>query len=95
MRDYRFYDVDLAHPNYQATEFVLEKFTEACIDDFSKPIMKELRQVAIARRHKAFQPNTQAHQQFLKTHYTKAKELMEKYAFLDLKEEAEYFSATH
>ncbi|MGE9312478.1 GSCFA domain-containing protein [Niabella sp. CJ426] len=92
LRDYRFYDVDLAHPNYQATEFVLEKFTEACIDDASKPIMKEVKQVAIARRHKAFQPDTNAHQQFLKAHYEKAKGLMEKYAFLDLKEEMDYFS---
>ncbi|WP_114789394.1 GSCFA domain-containing protein [Niabella yanshanensis] len=92
LRDYRFYDIDLAHPNYQATEFVLEKFTEACIDDASKPIMKEVRQVSIARRHKAFQPDTHAHQQFLKAHYEKAKGLMEKYPFLNLKEEMDYFS---
>ncbi|MFX5245410.1 hypothetical protein ABTD35_21845, partial [Acinetobacter baumannii] len=77
---------------YQATEFVLEKFTDACIDEASKPIMKEVRQVAVARRHKAFQPNTNAHQQFLKTHYEKAKALTEKYTFLDLKEEMAYFS---
>src|ERR1700748_1232760 len=32
LRDYRFYDVDLVHPNYMATEFVLEKFREMCID---------------------------------------------------------------
>src|SRR6185503_6006210 len=32
LRDYRFYDIDLAHPNYMATSFVLEKFTESCID---------------------------------------------------------------
>ncbi len=28
LRDYRFYDADLVHPNYMATEYVLEKFTE-------------------------------------------------------------------
>src|SRR5437762_5234556 len=33
LRDYRFYDADLVHPNYMATEFVLEKFTESCIDE--------------------------------------------------------------
>ena len=31
LRDYRFYDVDMAHPNYPATQFVLEKFGAACI----------------------------------------------------------------
>jgi len=54
--------------------------------------MKEVRQVTIARRHKAFQPETQAHRQFLKAHYEKAKSLMVKYPFLDLNEEMTYFS---
>ena len=29
LRDYRFYDIDLVHPNYPATQFVLEKFMTA------------------------------------------------------------------
>ncbi|WP_346236979.1 GSCFA domain-containing protein [Niabella insulamsoli] len=91
LRDYRFYDVDFAHPNYQATEFVLEKFTESCIDPASQQIMKQVRPITIARKHKAFQPKTNAHQQFLKTHFEKAKQLMSKYAFLDFREEMKYF----
>ena len=92
LRDYRFYDVDLAHPNYPATEFVLEKFTEACIDRDSQQLMKEVKQIIIARRHKAFQPQTNAHQQFLKVHYEKAKALAAQYPFLDFDEEMQYFS---
>ncbi|WP_245562194.1 GSCFA domain-containing protein [Niabella aurantiaca] len=92
LRDYRFYDVDLAHPNYPATEFVLGKFTESCIDETSRQLMKEIRPLMIARRHKPFHPETKAHQQFLKTQYEKAKRLMEQYPFLDLKEEIAYFS---
>jgi hypothetical protein len=94
LRDYRFYDIDLVHPNYPATEFVLEKFTQACIDDASQELMKEIRQIVIARKHRAFQPETKAHQQFLKIHFEKAKMLQEKYPFLDLKEELVYFSQT-
>lgn len=92
LRDYRFYDVDMAHPNYPATEFVLEKFTEACIDGNSQLLMKEVKQIAIARKHKAFQPKTNAHQQFLKAHYEKAKALAAQYPFLDFDEEMQYFS---
>ncbi len=92
LRDYRFYDVDMAHPNYPATEFVLEKFTEACIDGNSQLLMKEVKQIAIARKHKAFQPKTNAHQQFLKVHYEKAKALAAQYPFLDFDEEMQYFS---
>src|SRR5258705_4406466 len=87
LRDYRFYDADLVHPNYMATEFVLEKFEEAFIDEESKQIIKEITPIVIARKHKAFQPATQGHQQFLQAHLEKAKTLQKKYSFLDLEEE--------
>lgn len=92
LRDYRFFDVDLAHPNYPATEFVLEKFTESCIEEASRQLMKELRPLIIARRHKPFHPETKAHRQFLEAQYEKAKRLTEQYPFLDLEEEMAYFS---
>lgn len=92
LRDYRFYDIDLVHPNYAATEYVLEKFAENCISEASRQLMKELKQIVIARKHRPFQPETKAHQQFLKTHFEKAKLLQEKYPFLNLKEELVYFS---
>jgi hypothetical protein len=92
LRDYRFYDADLVHPNYAATEFVLEKFTETCIDSESKQLMEEIRKIVIAARHKPFQPETQGHKQFLLTHLEKAKKLQEQYPFLNLARELSYFS---
>lgn len=93
LRDYRFYDIDLAHPNYMATSFVLEKFTEACIDPGARTLMEEVRKIVIARKHKAFQPATTAHRLFLKTHAEKTKELMDQFPFLDLQDELSYFSS--
>ena len=94
LRDYRFYDIDLVHPNYAATEFVLEKFAESCIDDQTQQLMQEVKKIVIARKHKPFQPETKVHQQFLMSHFEKAKALQEKYPFLNLKEELVYFSQT-
>ncbi|MEO7983726.1 MAG: GSCFA domain-containing protein [Bacteroidota bacterium] len=94
LRDYRFYDIDLVHPNYPATEFVLEKFAEHCIDAESQQLMQEVRKIVIARKHKAFQPETNAHRQFLIAHLEKTRNLQEKYPFLDMKEELIYFSKT-
>ncbi len=91
LRDYRFYDIDLVHPNYPATEFVLEKFIQYGIDTPSQQIMEEIKKIVIAARHKAFQPATSAHKQFLLAHLEKAKELQRKYPFLDLTEEIRYF----
>ena len=92
LRDYRFYDIDMVHPNYPATEFVLEKFIQSCIDEPSQQIMEEVKKIVTARKHKAFQPSTNAHKQFLQAHLEKTKGLMKRYPFLDFNEELEYFS---
>ena len=93
LRDYRFFDVDMAHPNYAATEFVLEKFITNCIDEPTQLLMKEVKQIAIARKHRAFHPETNAHKAFLKAHYEKAKVLNNQYPFLNMNEDMEYFSS--
>ena len=92
LRDYRFYDIDMVHPNYPATEFVMEKFRENFVDEESQQLMEEIKKIVIARKHKAFQPGTNAHKLFLKAHLEKTKELQVKYPFLDLTDEIDYFS---
>ena len=92
LRDYRFYDIDLVNPNYPATEFVLEKFAEHCIDEASRQLMQDVRKINIARNHRPFQPGTKAHRQFLQSHFEKTKALQEKYPFLNLADELTYFS---
>jgi len=92
LRDYRFYDVDMAHPNYQATSFVMEQFAASCIDPATRTVMEEVRKLMIARRHRAFQPATQAHQQFLKNHWEKASQLQAQHPYLHLQEELDYFA---
>ena len=94
LRDYRFYDIDLVHPNYAATNFVMERFSENCIAADAQQLMKEIRQLVIARRHRPFQPETKAHQQFLSSNFEKAKALKNQYPFLELSEELTYFSQT-
>jgi hypothetical protein len=91
LRDYRFYDLDLVHPNYQATNFVLEQFVESFVDESSRELMKEVRQVVNARKHKAFHPSTEAHKKFMLLNAGKIRELLKDYPFLDLTEELEFF----
>ncbi|HVS95014.1 MAG TPA: GSCFA domain-containing protein [Puia sp.] len=93
LRDYRFFDIDMVHPNYAATQFVLEKFTEACIDPESRRLLEEVRQLVVARRHRPRHPSTAAHARFLQEHYEKAAGLARRYPFLRLEEELLYFSA--
>lgn len=91
LRDYRFYDIDMVHPNYAATEFVLEKFVQHFVDESSQLLMQEIKKIVIARKHKAFQPETQAHQKFLQSHLQKARGLQRQHSSIDLSEEIKYF----
>jgi hypothetical protein len=91
LRDYRFYAEDLVHPNYQATNYVWEKFTEAAIDEESRGIMKQLISIHHAKNHKPIHPGSKQHQQFLNTMLDRVKSLSVQYPFLDLQKEIEYF----
>lgn len=92
LRDYRFYDIDLAHPNYAATQFVLEKFTAHCFDESTQELMKEIKKIIIAKKHTPFNPHSQQHKKFLQTYLGKTKQLQQQFPGLDFKEELEYFS---
>lgn len=92
LRDYRFYDIDLAHPNYTATQFVLEKFSESCFDNATQPLTEEIKKIVTAAKHKPFNPQSQQHTNFLKSFYDKTKQLQQQHAYLDFSKEMDYFS---
>ncbi|HTR27961.1 MAG TPA: GSCFA domain-containing protein [Puia sp.] len=93
LRDYRFYDIDMVHPNYPATTFVLEKFVRHCIDEPARQLLEEVKKIMTARRHRPLQPTTPAHRRFLQEHFQKTAELARQHPFLDFSEELRYFSA--
>jgi hypothetical protein len=93
LRDYRFYDVDMVHPNYQATQFVLDNFMKTYVSEGSQKLADEIHKIVIARKHKPFQSETEAHRKFLYSQYEKTLALQDKYPFLSLQEELDYFSS--
>ena len=92
LRDYRFYDKDLVHPNYMATNYVVENFMEYYVHPEARLLSEEIRKLQISRKHRALHPNTDAHRRFLKEQLEKTIELSEKYPFLDLAPELKHFS---
>jgi hypothetical protein len=92
LRDYRFYAEDMVHPNYAATNYVWDKFIATCIEEPAQELMKEIAVVTAAKSHKAFNPTSAAHEKFLAAHLQKAKLLQERFAYLDLSGEIDYFS---
>lgn len=95
LRDYRFYAEDMVHPNYLATDYVLENFVKTFMSDETNAIIKEIKKLNIARKHRSAYPNTTAHQNFLKSNFEKVKALQQQYSFLNLEEEIRHFSNTN
>ncbi len=92
LRDYRFYDADLVHPNYLATRYVWEKFVEACVHQDCSVMMQQMEDVYKAFHHKPKDARSEAHQLFLKEYANKVKLLKQAMPHLDFREEESYFS---
>jgi len=93
LRDYRFYDIDMVHPNYAATQFVLEKFAETCMDETTQMLSEEIRKLVISYSHKPFNPGSVQHRKFLQSQLEKVKQLQQQHPYLDFTKEQSYFSA--
>jgi hypothetical protein len=91
LRDYRFYAEDLVHPNYQATQYVWEKFVEACMTPETRALMKEIAEINLACQHKPFNAQTAQHRKFLASYHSKTKLLQERYNYLDFSKELLFF----
>jgi hypothetical protein len=92
LRDYRFYDKDLVHPNYMATTYVVETFMEHYMQSETRLLAEEVRKLQVSRKHRPLHPDTDAHRRFMQEQYAKTFELAEKYAFMDFEQELLYFS---
>ncbi|PWU00376.1 MAG: GSCFA domain-containing protein [Bacteroidetes bacterium] len=92
LRDYRFYAEDMVHPNYLATEYVWEKFSATCLNDSLNAFMDEMDKINNAINHKAFFPDSEAHQYFIKLQLERVKKLGEQYPYIDFSRELNFFS---
>jgi len=91
LRDYRFYDLDLAHPNYLATDYVWERFAESCIHPAERPLMEAVREITTAASHRPRFPNTDAHRRFREGYAAKVRALAAQHPALDWRTELAAF----
>lgn len=64
LRDYRFYENDLLHPNSQAIDYIWQKFSESCFDSDTQNFLKKWQKIASSLAHKPFFPNRKSHYHF-------------------------------
>jgi len=74
LRDYRFYNRDLVHPSEEAVDYIWELFKNSWISEKARATMIEIEEIQRSLLHRAFDPESEAHQKFL----ARLKQKMEK-----------------
>jgi lysophospholipase L1-like esterase len=82
LRDYRFYERDMVHPNALAVEYIWERFKNVWISSDSYPIMDEVEAVQKGLMHRPFNPGSEAHEKFKTSLRSKITYLQERYSFM-------------
>lgn len=93
LRDYRFYESDLVHPNKLATSYIWGKFTTAHLSDECEDVIGEIEPVIKARLHRTRNKYSESNIKFLNSQIALCKRLMEKYSHLNLNDDVEYFQS--
>lgn len=65
LRDYRFFQSDMLHPSPTAVTYIWEKFIESWMNTDTEEVMEKVNKLQRNLKHKAFSPDSEAHQQFL------------------------------
>lgn len=87
LRDYRFFEQDMVHPNRLATQFVWEQFVKTFFDDADIDLLRQIETIVTALNHRPRFKETAAHQNFLEGIRQKISTLKEKRPYLDFDEE--------
>lgn len=64
LRDYRFYDRDMAHPSTLATDIIWSRFTGTCLDERDKAFHGSIEKLQQARMHRFLHPDREAIRSF-------------------------------
>lgn len=91
LRDYRFYDQDMVHPNNQAAQYVWEQFVDTYMNNETKQLLKRINEITTASKHVERFPGSDISAKFRQTMLGKAERLQEEFEWLNLKGEIEFF----
>ena len=92
LRDYRFYESDMAHPNKQAIDYVWKRFEEVYFNEKTNAINDKVNQIHQAYHHRLFNETTSSSLKFKHKFYQLCVTLQAEYPYLDLTKELHYFN---
>ena len=83
LRDYRYYDRDMVHPNEIAIDYIWEKFKSVWINPEVYPTMSEVDQIQKGLQHRPFNAESDQHKQFVNGLKERIHDLQKKYPFMN------------
>jgi len=65
LRDYRFYAENMMHTNSIAEKYIWSRFVDTYMEKNTISLMKKIGKIIAASNHRAFNPDSESHQQFI------------------------------
>jgi len=79
LRNYRFYNEDMIHPNQTAINYIWEKFVQQWVSSEAEETMRDVETIQKGLMHRPFNQDSEQHKGFLKNIRLKIEELQLKY----------------
>lgn len=92
LRDYRFYQPDMAHPSDVAVQYVWERFSETALSPTCRTILQRIDALNRAMEHRPINPHSEAHRQFRARMKAEAEQLQAEFPYLDFSTETTHFT---
>src|SRR5680860_447677 len=83
LRDYRFYDRDMIHPNQLAIDYIWEKFKQVWISEEAYSTMEKVGDLQKGLQHRPFNPGSEQRRKFRETMETKTAMIRLEYPFME------------
>jgi len=79
LRDYRFYNEDMVHPNQIAVNYIWEKFMSVWVSEDALNVMEDINLIQKGLQHRPFNSTSIAHQKFLNNIKEKKNDIQSKF----------------
>lgn len=92
LRDYRFYEPDMLHPNSVAVDYIWQYFSAMFFSKETQGLNERIEKILAAVRHRPFNPDTAEHKAFAKAQLAAIEALEKTHRGLDFSAERAIFS---
>jgi hypothetical protein len=92
LRDYRFYEADMIHPNAVAVDYIWSFFKQTYCNVQTQHFFLEIDKINAAKQHRPFNPESLEYVKFKEEQNRAIGLLKEKYSMLDFSGDIEFFS---